>query len=445
MQHSLAQGSLFKNIAVFSIPYFASYFLQALYGMADLFVVGQSCGAETITAVAVGSQAMHFLTVMVVGVSMGVTVMTGRATGANLHKVLPRIVGNAATLFCALSVLLTAACLFFCEGIVQILQTPTEAVLETKTYLQICFAGIPFIAAYNLIAAVLRGMGDSKHPMYFVATACILNVALDFLLVCGLHLGAKGAALATVISQASSVFIALLSLKKFRLGIRIQSRDFTPNRTLFKGILGVGLPVAIQDGFIQTSFLFITVIANTRGIEIAAAVGIVEKILSFLFLVPSSMLSTVAAICAQCFGANDADRARRTLWLGAGISAGFGLLFSVLFQFLSKAAVGIFTGDSAVVEFGAEYLQTYVLDCFFAGIHFCFSGYFCARGLSILSFAHNFLSIVLFRVPGTWLASEFFPDTLSPMGFAAPAGSLFSVLFCIAVYGIFLRNHASKA
>ncbi len=440
MPHNLTQGGLFKSIAVFSVPYFAAYFLQSLYGLADLFIVGQSGGAETITAVAVGSQAMHFLTVVIVGISMGVTVMTGRATGANLPKVLSRIVGNAAILFGAFALLLTAVCLFFCEDIVQILKTPQEAFRETATYLKICFAGIPFIAAYNLIAAVLRGTGDSKHPMYFVASACLLNVALDILFIEWFQLGAKGAALATVIAQASSVLIALLSLKRFRFGIRIHARDFIPNRTLFKGVLGIGIPIAIQDGFIQVSFLFITAIANSRGVEIAAAVGIVEKIITFLFLVPSSMLSTVSAICAQCLGAKDAFRAKRALWLGTGIAGGFGFLFAVLFQFFSKAALGIFTGDSAVIAFGAEYLQTYVLDCFLAGIHFCFSGYFCACGLSFLSFIHNFLSIVLFRIPGTWLASEFFPETLAPMGLAAPAGSLFSVLFCFAIYGICLRK-----
>lgn len=417
MPVNLTEGSVFKNIAVFSTPYFVAYFLQTLYGLADLFVVGQFEGAEAITAVAVGSQVMHFLTVIIVGLAMGTTVLTSRAVGAGNLRSVSRITGNTIVLFSLFAVISTAVLLLLCGPIVSLLKTPAEAVDGTVRYLQICFAGIPFIVAYNLIAAIFRGMGDSKHPMYFIAVACVLNIILDYVFMGSMRLGAAGAALATVLAQSMSVLVSLFAAKKLHLGVKLCRRDFRPHKALFKGLLNIGAPIAAQDGFIQVSFLFITMIANSRGVEIAAAVGIVEKIITFLFLVPSTILSTISAI-----------------------AAGIGLFFAVIFQPFSEPFLALFSSDASVVRFGTEYLRTYVLDCLVAGIHFCFSGYFCACGLSILSFVHNALSIVLFRIPGTWLAAEYFPDTLTPMGLAAPAGSLFSVLFCFFAYWILQKS-----
>lgn len=434
MPYNLTQGGIFKNIAVFSVPFFISYFLQTLYGLADLVIIGQFERAEAITAVAVGSQVMHFLTVIIVGLAMGTTVLVGRAVGAKNFRSVSRITGNTITLFGILSIFLTGTLLFFCKDIVGLLRTPPEAIDGTVRYLQVCFAGIPFIVAYNVIASVFRGMGDSRHPMYFIAVACLFNIALDYAFIGGFRLGAEGAALATVIAQTLSVIVSLVAAKKAKFGVQVSKRDLRPNKTIFRGILGIGTPVAAQDGFIQVSFLFITMIANSRGLEIAAAVGIVEKIICFLFLVPSSMLSTVSAIAAQNIGAGESLRAKRTLWAGIGIAASFGALFTLAFQLISEPVIEIFTDEAAVIRYGTEYLRTYVLDCLVAAVHFSFSGYFCARGLSFVSFIHNALSIVIFRIPGTWLAARYFPETLAPMGLAAPIGSLFSVIVCLVVY-----------
>ncbi len=434
MPCNLTQGGILKNIAVFSIPFFISYFLQTLYGLADLFIIGQFESAEAISAVAIGSQVMHFLTVIIVGLAMGTTVLIGRAVGAKNFRSVSRITGNTITLFGILSIFLTGLLLFFCKDIVGLLKTPPEAIDGTIRYLRVCFAGIPFIIAYNVIASVFRGMGDSRHPMYFIALACLFNIALDYAFIGGFRLGTEGAALATVIAQTLSVAISLIAAKKSKFGVQVSLRDMRTNKTIFRGILGIGTPVAAQDGFIQVSFLFITMVANSRGLEIAAAVGIVEKIIGFLFLVPSSMLSTVSAIAAQNIGAGESLRAKRTLCAGIGIAAGFGAIFALGFQFISEPVLKIFTNDAAVILYGTEYLRTYVLDCLVAAVHFCFSGYFCACGLSFISFIHNALSIIIFRIPGTWLAARYFPETLAPMGLAAPIGSLFSVVVCLIVY-----------
>ena len=355
MEKNLTTGSVFGNIVRFSLPYLLSYFLQTLYGMADLFIIGQAVGARD-------------------------------RRGAAGY------IGNTTTLFLALSVVLTGLLLALARPIAAVMSTPAEAVPGTVAYLRICFLGVPLITAYNIIASIFRGLGDSKRPMYFIAVACAANIALDYLFMGALHMGPAGAALGTTLAQAVSVVVSLVVIRRERDGIALTRSDLRPRRAVMGRILRIGVPVALQDGLIQIAFLFITVIANRRGLTDAAAVGIVEKIISFLFLVPSSMLSTVSALGAQCIAA------------------------------------------------GGQYLRGYILDCCFAGLHFCFSGYFCAIGRSELSFLHNITAVVLVRVPGAYLMSKWFPTTLLPMGLATAAGSLLSVIICVIAFLVLRRR-----
>ena len=431
---NLTTGSVLNNIVYFSIPYLFSYFLQILYGLADLFVVGQFCGVSTITAVSIGSQIMHMLTVIIVGLAMGTTVVIAQAIGANDKKRTTQALGNTITLFLVFSLVMAVVLLLSVGGIVSVMSTPVEAVAETKSYLTICFLGIPFIVAYNIIASIFRGLGDSKSPMYFIMIACAVNIILDYVLIGAYRMGASGAAIATVVSQTVSVIVALIFIKKHKSGLQVSRAELKPRKAVMGKILNIGVPVALQDGFIQIAFLVITIIANLRGLNDAAAVGIVEKIIGILFLIPSAMLSTVSAVAAQNLGAKKVDRAKKTLWEALAITVGFGMVFSIAIQFMAGDVVSIFTSESEVIRLGDQYLRGYVWDCVLAGMHFCFSGFFCACGWSILSFIHNVAAIILARIPLAYLASVMFPDTLYPMGMATNTGSLLSVLICVGAY-----------
>ena len=328
------------------------------------------------------------------------------------------------------------------------MSTPADAVSGTRQYLTVCFLGIPFITAYNVISSVFRGMGDSKSPMYFIAVACAANILLDYLFMGVFRMGPAGAALGTTLSQAISVAVSLAVILKRKTGISVSAADLRPKKIFTGKILGIGLPIMFQDGLIQIAFIIITVIANRRGLDDAAAVGIVEKIISFLFLVPSSMLSAVSALGAQNIGAGKPERAVATLRYAVITAAGFGLAVAAVMQFVSEPVVSLFTDSSdpdgaAVIMLGGQYLRGYVWDCVFAGIHFSFSGYFCAVGRSEISFFHNITAILLMRVPGVYLASKLFPDTLFPMGIATAFGSLISVCICIAAFLIISRNRTA--
>ena len=296
MQKDLTKGSVFRVLIQFSLPYLLSCFLQTFYGLADLFITGQFNGADAISAVSVGSQIMHMLTVIIVGLAMGSTVTISHHIGERDMKKAGRAVGNTVSLFLAFAVILTIGLLLGVEGILKCVSIPPEAYAQTRTYLIICFAGIPFITAYNIISCIFREMGDSRSPLYFVAAACVMNVVLDFLLIGCFSMGAAGAAFGTVISQTASVVIALAAIRKKRLGLSVKKEDFRPDKKSLGNILRIGIPIAFQDGLIQVSFMIITIIANRRGVTAAASVGIVEKIISFFFLVPSAMLSSISSI-----------------------------------------------------------------------------------------------------------------------------------------------------
>ena len=434
MEKNLTQGSVFKTLLSFSLPFLLSYFLQTLYGMADLFIVGQFNGTESTTAVSIGSQVMHMLTVMIVGLAMGSTVMIGKAIGARQQEEASTAIGNTVTLFMSLSVVVIIVLLLLVDPIVEIMSTPEDAVSGTLWYLTICFIGIPFITAYNIISSIFRGMGDSKSPMYFIAIACTANIVLDYLFIGAMKLGPAGAALGTTLSQTISVIVSLWIIRRKDTGISLKKKHFLPQKDIMGSLLKVGLPVAFQDGFIQISFIVITVIANLRGLNDAAAVGIVEKLISFLFLVPSSMLSTVSTLAAQNIGAGRHDRAKQTLRYAVILCVSFGVFVVLLMQFAAEPFVGLFSNDAEVIRLGGQYMRGYIWDCILAGIHFCFSGYFCAYGQSGFSFLHNSISIVCARIPLAYLASKYFTDTLFPMGLATTAGSCVSVIICICVF-----------
>lgn len=439
-ENNLTTGSVFHTLIIFVLPYLLSCFMQTFYGMADLFVVGQFNASSTSTAVSVGSQFTHMITVIVVGLAMGASVKIGNEVGKNDFFAVRKTIGVSVRLFGILAVVMTISLIVLTKPVTAVMLTPPEAVKETVQYLRICFMGIPFIVAYNVISSIFRGLGDTKHPMYFVGIACVTNIALDFLLVGYFGLGASGAALATVLGQAVSVASALWMMKKLDMGVAISRKDIVKDNDCTGHIMKVGVPIAMQDGFIQISFLVITMIANNRGLTMATSVGIVEKIICFLFLVPSSFLSAISTMTAQNLGAKKPERAVKALHYGLWITVGWGAVCALYCQIAPGSLVHLFTKDASVIAAGNMYLRAYSIDCMLAAVHFCYSGYFCGCQKSKLSFIHNLISILCVRIPGAYLASMYFPDSLYPMGLAAPVGSFVSALICVGFYSKMKRS-----
>ena len=442
MEKNLTSGSVLKNIVYFSLPYLLSYFLQTLYGMADLFIIGQFEGVAGTTAVSIGSQVMHMLTVMIVGLAMGTTVSIGQAIGANDKRRAANAIGNTVTLFAMVAAGMLAILLLLVNPILQVMSTPQEAVAGTRIYLTICFVGIPFIIAYNVISSIFRGLGDSKSPMYFIAIACVINIVLDYLFMGAFHMGAAGAALGTTLSQVVSVVISLFMIRRQKMGIALKKPDFRPKKQVMGQILHIGVPVALQDGFIQVAFLVITIIANRRGLNQAAAVGIVEKIISFLFLVPSSMLSSVSALSAQNIGAGKKSRAWKGFYTAIITGCSVGIIIFMVGFFGGGVLSSFFTNDSEVIAQSAAYLKGFSADCILTCVLFSSIGYFNGCGKSIPVMIQGITSAFCIRIPVSIIMSRLPETSLTYVGMATPITTVYGIIFFVICFRLLNKNSA---
>ena len=455
---NLTEGNVKRVLLSFAVPFFISYAMQAAYGAVDLFVVGKFCQTSAVSAVSIGSQAMQLITSFVVGISMGITVLIGRSSGENDRAMIKKTIQSSVWILIILSFVLTLLMLLNGQTIAVWMQTPAKALAETKTYIHICSIGIPFIVMFNVNAAIMRGMGNSKTPMQIVGISGLCNVVGDFILSGMLHNGVAGVAVATAASQAVSALISLIALRRLesassrialehpdsgssRITLEHPDSDschfpFAPDGYCTKKIFAVGLPIAMQDTLINISFMILTLVANVRGLEASSAVGIVEKLISFMFLVPSSMMSAVSTFTAQNSGAHKYDRIHECIIFSIVVTAGFGALMCLISWTIPDILTSIFTKDPRVIEYAGEYIRSYSIDCILVGVTFALNGYLNGIGNSLVTFIHNTLAIFAVRIPAAFLLSSMFPDTMFPMGFASPLGSLFSIIFLVVYFSV---------
>jgi putative MATE family efflux protein len=455
---NLTEGNVKRVLLSFAVPFFISYAMQAAYGAVDLFVVGKFCQTSAVSAVSIGSQAMQLITSFVVGISMGTTVLIGRSSGENDRAMIKKTIQSSVWILIILSFVLTLLMLLNGQTIAVWMQTPAKALAETKTYIHICSIGIPFIVMFNVNAAIMRGMGNSKTPMQIVGISGLCNVVGDFILSGMLHNGVAGVAVATAASQAVSALISLIALRRLesassrialehpdsgssRITLEHPDSDschfpFAPDGYCTKKIFAVGLPIAMQDTLINISFMILTLVANRRGLEASSAVGIVEKLISFMFLVPSSMMSAVSTFTAQNSGAHKYDRIHECIIFSIVVTAGFGALMCLISWTIPDILTSIFTKDPRVIEYAGEYIRSYSIDCILVGVTFALNGYLNGIGNSLVTFIHNTLAIFAVRIPAAFLLSSMFPDTMFPMGFASPLGSLFSIIFLVIYFSV---------
>ncbi|HIS10581.1 MAG TPA: MATE family efflux transporter [Candidatus Avibacteroides excrementipullorum] len=440
----LTKGSVPKVLMQFAMPYLLANVLQALYGGADLFVVGRFDDAASVAGVAIGSQVMQTVTGIILGLTAGITVLIGIATGARDEKKAAATIGSAVWLFAIIGAVLTLLMTVWHDTIATAMHTPPEAMTDTRYYLLICSLGIPFIIGYNVVFGIMRGLGDSRSPLYFVALACVINIVLDFVLVGGCHMRAAGAATATIASQGISFAAALCYLHRKGFRFPFTRRDIRLNGILSKRIIKLGTPIALQDALINISFLIITVIVNRMGVTASAALGVVEKLIVFAMLPPVAISSAVAAMTAQNYGAGLTDRMNRCLKSGIGMALVFGTAFCIYSQFLPETLMGIFTNDAPVIELGAEYLHGYSIDCIIVSFVFCINSYFSGQGNSLFPMVHSLIATFLFRIPLSWIFSHIAPTSLFPMGFAPPLATMVSLAICLWYLKIWQKRQASS-
>lgn len=355
------QGSILQKLVLFMLPVLGALVLQAAYGAVDLLVVGHFGSTSGLSAVSTGSQVLNLVTFVVTQFAMGITVLIARYLGEKRPQYIGQVIGGSIVVFALISAVLFVVLVGFARPISVLMQAPEEALCLTSGYVRICGAGIFFIVAYNLLAAIFCGLGDSQSPLLFVLVACIVNVFGDLFLVAGLHLDAAGAAIATVAAQAVSVVCAVIMLLKKHLPFKLCKADFRLNPQCRK-FLSIGLPLALQEFLTQLSFLALCAFVNRLGLEASSGYGVACKIVNFAMLIPSALMQSMAAFVSQNIGAGSKKRARQSMFTGIGIGLAFGCaVFANAFAYLKGFApetiatavlfsmVGYFNGNNKTV------------------------------------------------------------------------------------------------
>lgn len=439
MTDSLTEGKIYKPLVMFTLPVFAALFLQSLYGAVDLLIVGQFTSAKEVSAVSTGSQIMMTVTGIIAALSMGSTVKIGMLIGSRDREKAGYTIGSSVALFAAIGIVISAAMFAAAPLLSSLMKAPGEAYSSTVQYVRICGAGMLAIVAYNLIGSIFRGVGDSKTPLIAVVIATFGNILGDLLAVAVMHKGAAGVAAATVISQIGAVVISVFLMSRRQQPFDFNIKMLRPDMRIIRGIVGVGIPIAIQDLLVSISFLVILAIVNSLGVLVSAGVGLAEKVCAFIMLVPSAFSQSLSAFVAQNLGAGKPERAAKGLWYCIGTSLALGLGIAYISFFHGNLLTGIFTNDAAVALAGWEYLKAYAIDCMLTPVFFCFIGYYNGINKTTFVMLQGIISAFFVRIPVSWIMSRQVPVSVFRIGLATPASSSLQIVMCL-VYFVYLQK-----
>ena len=429
----LTEGPIARTLIVFALPYLAANILQSLYGAVDLFVVGLYCSAESVAAVSTGTQVTQIVTSLITGLTLGSTILIGSYMGERDEERVKRTIGTTLTIFFFVSLMITFLLLFFLSDILTLLRTPSESFRLTAEYVSICAYGCLFICGYNAIAAILRGYGDSKRPMLFILIACALNIVLDFLFVAAFGMGVAGTALATVISQAVSMAIAVVYLKRKRFVFDFRLGSFRPDREIAIRLAKIGVPISFQEMAVRISFLYLTAVMNGISVYSAAVVGISAKYDVFAMLSATSLANALAAITAQNYGRGSMARARRSLWLSLLFALCVASLFWIWAQAAPSTMISVFTSDPAVIEAGIPFFRSCSYDYIAVTLVFILNGYINGMQKTVWTMISCTFGALALRIPLVYIFSQHFTDDLGKLGMIAPTVS-FIMAFYTLIY-----------
>ncbi len=428
---NFTSGGVLGSLIKFAVPVLAAMFLQSLYGAVDLFVVGQFAETIDVSGVATGSLLMQTVTMIITGLSMGVTVYVGQRIGEKKEEEAGKAIGSGIVLFLLIGALLSVLLVVFTKQLANLLHAPSEAYVQTCEYIFVCGSGTIFIVLYNLLGAIFRGIGDSKTPLFTVFVACIINIVADLLFVAVFGLGAMGAALATIIAQAVSVIVSVLIIIKKPLPFKLRKEYVCFNRQLVLHELRLGTPIALQEFLVGVSFMVIQTVVNSINVTASAGVGVAEKVCAFIMLVPSAFSQSISAFVAQNIGAGYKDRALKALKYGILTSLCIAVFIGSFTFFKGNILANIFTNDAEVIGQAFNYLKAYAIDTLFTAILFCYIGYYNGCGKTLFVMVQGIVGAFCVRVPVVFIMSSLQNSTLFHIGLATPASTVVQIALCI--------------
>ncbi len=421
------EGSIPGKLLRFMLPILAALVLQAMYGAVDVLVVGQFGTTAGISGVSTGSNIVNLIVFSITSLSTGITVLIGRYIGEKKTDRIGKVIGGVICFFVVLAVVLALIMLMLTRPIAILMQAPEEALELTMIYVRICGGGIIFIIAYNVISSVFRGLGNSRLPLIFVAIACVVNIAGDLIFVGVFRWNVVGAALATVMAQAVSVILSLVILSRQKLPFTIKRSDICFNEEIGK-FLRLGAPLAFQEIMTQLSFLAFCAFINRLGVDASAGYGVASRINSFIMLVPSSLMQSMASFVSQNVGAGKEERAVRGTRIGIIAGCCIGVCVMLLIIFEGDLLSGIFTQDPAVIACAADYLKGISLEAVVTSISFGFIGYYNGHGETVFVMIQGMCQCFLVRLPMSYFMSIQPNASLFWIGVAAPCATIFGIL-----------------
>ena len=426
-------GSIPKKMIGFMLPILGALVLQAMYSCVDMLIVGQFGTTAGMSGVSTGGSIVNLVTFTITSIAMGVTILMGRYIGEKNSEKLSKVIGGAICFFAAAAVVLTAVMLIFARPLAKLMQAPEEALDLTVTYIRICGAGFVFVIAYNVISSIFRGTGNSNLPLIFVAIACVVNIIGDLLLVAVLKMNVAGAAIATIAAQAVSVILSIFIIRKQKLPFSVKKSDIRFNSEI-GNFVRLGAPLAIQELLTQFTFLALSAFINRLGVDASAGYGVAQRVQSFVMLLPSSIMQSMASFVSQNVGAAKEDRAKKAMFFGMGFGCAIGIFIGSAVFLFGDSISGIFTSDTAVVARSFEFLRGFAPEAIVTSILFSFMGYFNGHGKSVFVMAQGLIQSFLVRLPFCYVASIQPNASLTYIGMAAPVATVFGILMCLWYY-----------
>ncbi len=448
-RNSFLEGAVLPSLLKFAVPVLLALVLQALYGAVDLWAVGKFGTTADISAVSTGSQTMQIVTGIVTGLSMGTTVLLGKYVGEGDDERAASTVGTSIIVFGALGITMSFIMAAAAKPIAHLMNAPGEAFSQTVHYIRICGGGSLCIVAYNLLSAVFRGLGDSRSPLIFVSIASVINIVGDITLIKVFHMGAAGAAIATVLAQALSVILSYLLIKKKGFPFHFHDRHFNFHGSTAGSIIRLGAPIALQDMCNELSYLIIIGLVNVLGVTASAGVGIAEKLVIFILLIPTAYMQSISAFVAQNMGAGMPERAKKAMWTGMKTAVVLGGITAYLTYFHGDALSMIFLNEATeeradVVQSSAEFLRATSIECFILSIAYCLTGYFNGIGKTTFVMLQGLAAIFLVKIPYAYLQSRKPEPSLFNIGLSTAYAALFTLAVCL-IYYLLLSKRKKKS
>lgn len=432
-KQDFTNGSIFGKLIHFMLPVLGALILQATYGAVDLLIVGKFGTNAGISGVSTGSGIMNLITYVMCAIASGVTIIIGLKLGEKKQEQVGRVIGNAVAFFLVISVVLTVILCIFDHEIALLMQAPKEALDVTAEYIRVCGIGCVFIVFYNLLSAVFRGLGDSKTPLLFVAIACIVNIIGDLVLVAVFDLNVLGAAIATVGAQAVSVILSLWIIKKRKFAFSFSVKDIRFGKET-RTFLKVGTPLALQDLLTNLSFLALCAFVNRLGLDASNGYGIAQKIVSFIMLIPAALMQSMASFVAQNVGAGKEERAQKGMLYGMALGSCIGVVIGILVFARGDLLAAVFSSNTADIIRAHEYLKGFALEAVITCILFSYIGYFNGHSKSGFVMIQGLAQSFLVRLPISYFMSIKPNASLTEIGFAAPAATIFGIALCTVYF-----------